>query len=267
MKINFSIENGQILIPVRINNTEKIYNFHFDIGAKKTTIFPEVIEELGISLQGCKTHKALTAGGEIEIPLVALDSLSVGLETINNLEVIVANMKKGNACMKAFGALGHDFLQNYKIHLNISKEALTLTKTNEESSKALSFFEYFNNTHLVSIEAKINDKESYWFILDTGATGNILNSTLANELNLLTKETEAIALSPSGPIHIRETILSKFEVESKTVSNMLFHVMNLDHLNRNGPRKIGGIIGYPFLKDIELIIDYPNQQFGLIAID
>ncbi|MFX0092352.1 MAG: retroviral-like aspartic protease family protein [Candidatus Hodarchaeota archaeon] len=255
-------------IPVHINNSEKPYHFHLDIGAGTTTIFSDLAKELRIEQDENMTKTARSAAGELQIPLATLTSLSVGSEVISDLKVAVANMKCSDAGgalgSDVGGALGHDFLKNYVLHVNYPKRTLNFVKGNVKKIGSSVDLEYFNDLPIISIKTKINDKGPYWFILDTGASGNIMTTSLAEELGIATDKTVGQAMSPSGLTPVKFAQVNKFETKFKTIFNMSFCTMNLDHFNNLGPQKIGGILGYPFLKDFELIIDYPNKKLSLL---
>ncbi|MFX0063797.1 MAG: retroviral-like aspartic protease family protein [Candidatus Hermodarchaeota archaeon] len=251
-------------ILVRINNSEKVYEFHLDIGARKTTIFTTLAEELGIEVDKNLTQTCHSALSEMQIPTALIKSLSVGSEVLINLEVFVANMRKAGYTLKAVGALGYDFLKNYRVHVNFPKKTINFVKDDAKALESLINFNYFNDTHLVSIKANINDSGPYWFVLDTGASGNIMTASLAEKLNIASDEIIGEAVTCSGRSPLKLAQANKFETFFKTVYNMDFATMNLDHFNAKGLQKIGGILGHPFLKEFELVIDYPHQKLGLL---
>ncbi|MFX1253767.1 MAG: retroviral-like aspartic protease family protein [Promethearchaeota archaeon] len=251
-------------VLVRINNSKKMYEFHLDIGARKTTIFTVLAEELGIEVNKDLTKTGHSALSEMQVPTALVKSLSVGSDVLMDLEVFVANMRKVGYPLKAVGALGYDFLKNYRVHVNFPKTTINFIKDDANALESLIDFNYFNDTHLVSIEANINDSGPYWFVLDTGASGNIMTASLAEKLNIASDEIIGEAVTCSGRSSIKLARANKFETYFKTVHNMNFGTMNLDHFNIKGPQKIGGILGHPFLKEFELVIDYPNQKLGLL---
>jgi hypothetical protein len=48
-------------------------------------------------------------------------------------------------------------------------------------------------------------------------------------------------------------------------NNVMLGVIDLQVMSQTGKKIDYGIIGYPFLKDYELILDYPNQRFALAS--
>lgn len=266
MEIELIIDGNHTCLPVKINDSSKSYNFNLDTGAKMTAIFTELAKDLNVQIDKEKSYKAKTAVGELLIQIGYLKTFTIGSSTINNLEVIISDMKKANSNVEIYGTIGHNFLKNYKVKINYPKKSFELIgkKINKEESDLMEKLVYFNDTNLVVIETMINDQGPYWFILDTGSSGNVFNASLVDELKLTPQETDKKALSPSGLIPVKEVTIEKLESKYKTQKNIQFVLINLDHFNKEGGKKMAGILGYPFLKDFEIIFDYPEQKMALL---
>lgn len=265
MDLDFELTGNIPNLAVQLNNHEKTYRFHLDIGASTTTIFSKIIRELNLEIDKDIKKKAKSAKGEIELPLTTLKSLKIGTEEVINLQVAILDMKEGNSqCIgEISGVIGHDVLKNYFVNVNYPKKTLSMLKNETVELNGFEEITYFNNTHLVSIEGTIDDSEPYWFVLDTGAGGNILNQSLAKKLQLSLEKMDGKALSPSGLIDIHMASIPRFETKFKKYHNFNVIIMDLDHFDPSGEKRFGGILGYPFLKDSELIIDYPNLRVAI----
>jgi hypothetical protein len=251
-------------LSVHINDYEKAHRFHLDIGASTTVIFSEIVRELNLVIDK-DIKKAKSAKGEIDLLMTTLRSLKIGTEKVTDLKVAISDMKegKGQCIGEISGALGHDVLKNYYVNINYPKKILSLLKNETIEPNEFQRFNYFDNTHMVSIEGIIDDAEPYWFTLDTGAGGNILNQSLAKKLQLPLQKLDGKALSPSGFIDIHMVSIPNFKTQFKSYNDFNVITMDLDHFDPSGEKRFGGILGYPFFKDSELIIDYPNQRVAI----
>ena len=265
MKTPLNLEGNHILIPVRINESKENYYFHLDTGAQITVIMRELANKLNIPINKEKAIKAKTAAGEIDIQLGFLESFTIGSISVSNLEVIISDMKKHDPNIEIHGTIGHNFLMNYQVRINYPEATLELIGKEDKlvESVDLNPIVYFKNSNLILLETKINDKGPYWFILDTGASGNVFSASLINELKVTPRETDKKVFSPSGFIPVKEVTIKKLETKYNTLLDTDFMLIDLDHLNEEGDKKIAGILGYPFLKDFEVILDYPKQKIAL----
>ena len=67
-----------------------------------------------------------------------------------------------------------------------------------------------------------------------------------------------------GKIRGYGTYVDQLTVGGATQSNIMVAIIDLKIISPLGKKIDYGIIGYPFLKDYRLMIDYPNQQFALL---
>ena len=58
--------------------------------------------------------------------------------------------------------------------------------------------------------------------------------------------------------------LENISVGSISLDNVTVGVIDLKVVSPRGELIYDGIIGYPFMKDLELVLDYPNQRFAFI---
>lgn len=101
------------------------------------------------------------------------------------------------------------------------------------------------------------------FILDTGATGSVIDKTFAEQVfPAFIKSVETgVGADAEGQFAVNEVIyLNEFEVASRCLGEFTLHIMNLDHINNAledyGYPTIQGILGTDILKNT--IIDLPK---------
>ncbi|MGY5860502.1 MAG: retropepsin-like aspartic protease [Candidatus Thorarchaeota archaeon] len=103
-----------IEIPVHINGKGP-YNFALDTGAGSTVMTPALAEELGLDVQAVEGI-ARGLGGDVQLKMAQLDSLSVGGAEITNSQVAVIDSMgvspKGK--LIEYGIIGYNFLMNFE---------------------------------------------------------------------------------------------------------------------------------------------------------
>ncbi|MHA1907683.1 MAG: aspartyl protease family protein [Candidatus Thorarchaeota archaeon] len=288
MEIKFEIGqgSGHPHVPVYVNGKGP-YTFTLDTGATATTISPQLAEELGIeTYEGDKAFATGVGGGKIDVSFAKVDSFKVGAEKVEDEEVMVIDFDSAMGCFTP-GVIGHTFLKNYRIHVNYRTKTMMIVKqsdTNSGDEGDLHWvdFEYAEDTHLVTVPTYVNGEGPFNLVVDTGSGGTVITPNLADKLGLsreqgvgdiqvksLTSDAGADGcadgcqgiggFAPAYAIQAKE-----FKVGSKTQENPILAVIDLKDISPRGLVIHDGIIGYPFLNDLELIIDYPNKKIAFL---
>lgn len=105
-------------VPVHINGKGP-YSFVLDTGAGNTVVTPEMATQLG--LEAKSVHGiARGVGGDVQLELAAVDTLSVGESQISHTQVVVIDLSKvspkGNLIEN--GIIGYDFLKKFETVLD-----------------------------------------------------------------------------------------------------------------------------------------------------
>ncbi|MHA2426289.1 MAG: aspartyl protease family protein [Candidatus Thorarchaeota archaeon] len=288
MEIPFKIGqgSGHPHVPVYVNGKGP-YTFTLDTGAVTTTISPKIAEDLGISIyDGDKAFASGVGGGKVEVKFAKLESFQVGSEKVENEEVLVIDFDSVLGCFTS-GVIGHSFLKNFKLHLNYTTNKMLLEKSDEPENGGIWWedFQYAEDTHLVTVPSFVNGEGPFNLVVDTGSGGTVITPGLADRLGLsneskigdiqvksLTSESESGesdgcangcqgvgGFAPGYAVQAAE-----FRAGSKTQVNPILAVIDLNVVSPRGLVIHDGIIGYPFLKDVELIIDYPNKKIAFL---
>jgi len=123
-------------------------------------------------------------------------------------------------------------------------------------------FELSNN--FILLQVQVNDSRSLWFILDTGASSSIINAPLVKELSLQTKG--KIGGSASGKAIEAELISGvTLSVPGVKVFNQPIAALPIDAVAPLVGKPIGGIIGYDFIKEFVVEVDYAAKVINLYS--
>jgi hypothetical protein len=121
-------------------------------------------------------------------------------------------------------------------------------------------FELSDN--LVYVRTRVNNSAPLWFILDTGASATILNERVAKELGLRAGRREK-GTGTGGAIEVGMIEGVSLSLPGATVSSQTVGAFPLDQFAPIAGRRVGGIIGYDFIKEFVLEIDYAAGVLNL----
>jgi clan AA aspartic protease (TIGR02281 family) len=121
--VSYSKRNAVIIIPVTLNNKfEK--PFAVDTGASYTIISQEVANALNLTPNPSIPPVTLqTANGVVQVPLVNLNSVTVGSLTTHNVAAAIHNLHNSPDIA---GLLGLNFLNRFKVTVDSIRNQLTL---------------------------------------------------------------------------------------------------------------------------------------------
>lgn len=149
-----------------------------------------------------------------------------------------------------------------------SMESETLTDYYFPGNKSLVNipFEY-RNGHIL-IPAFINGSKKVIFILDSGASANILNTGVVDKLNLEISGTIP-SIGIGGFEDVSLVIPDSINIGSLTLYNQIAGKLDLSMLSKafNLDEELGGLLGYDFISRFPILIDYDNQLLTVYKPD
>jgi hypothetical protein len=120
--------------------------------------------------------------------------------------------------------------------------------------------ELVNN--LIFVRTRINNSEPMWFIFDTGASVTIINERVVKELGLRAGRREK-GTGTGGEIEVGMIDGVSLSMPGVTVSDQTVGAFPLDMFAPVAGRQVGGIIGYDFIKEFVVEIDYAASLLDL----
>jgi predicted aspartyl protease len=111
----------------------------------------------------------------------------------------------------------------------------------------------YNDVPLVN--CNLNGNKAVPFLVDTGASTNILDHEYAKAIGILPTSEEYCSLQGHP---IRDALIGELNIGTFVLENLRTRVMNIESvLGGDCPAK--GILGYPVFRRIELCINYPKR--------
>jgi predicted aspartyl protease len=271
---NFRLAGGAqplMLVPAFVNGKGPC-EFILDTGAGITLLTAELARQLGIT--PTESKEGMGAGGKVKVSLGKVASLAIGEARIEALQVAITPELHGIGAAigaKIDGNIGYNYLKNFCLTIDYAKRTLRLTQAEHESVNS----EYsaqpqikFRLAHpakpLLLVPTLVNGKGPYQFALDTGASTTVVSPELAQNLGI--RSTSAAAMTGGGGKvqaaigKVESLAVGAAKVEDLPVMVADFLVM----LSQATATKLDGIIGYNFLKEFRVTIDYPNERLYLM---
>lgn len=121
--VDFQLQANIIVLKLLVNGIPK--NFALDTGASRSVIAKQDASELG--LKEVMKEKGRGAGGEIEVSLARLNSLTLGNAVFRDFPCVVADLEEINKAVGGgiSGILGFDFLSKFKVTIDYRERKLT----------------------------------------------------------------------------------------------------------------------------------------------
>ncbi|UCC32998.1 MAG: retropepsin-like domain-containing protein [Candidatus Bathyarchaeota archaeon] len=134
----------------------------------------------------------------------------------------------------------------------------------QELSSIAKFYVANPERPIITVKGTINGKGPFNFIFDTGASMTIIEKQTAEELNLCDEaSTTREALGAGGALTSSILKVESIKVDNVEAKDIQVGIMDLSNIAKCGCLgELGGIIGYNFVKDHRVTIDYPKQEIS-----
>jgi predicted aspartyl protease len=274
-EVNFRLAGGAqplILVPATVNGIGP-HEFILDTGAGVSLLTPEFAERVGVTIT--ESTEGMGAGGKVAISLGVVESLAIGQATAENVQVAVTSeIQRIGAVIGASldGDIGYSYLKNFRLTLDYRKLTLQLTDAGQDSngdSNSLRAEIKFKLAHpskpLIIIPTFVNDEGPFIFALDTGASSTVVSSEVAQILGIETTGIPQMT-GAGGAMQGSKGIVRSLAVGNARLENLPVAIADfLTMLSRVVKTKLDGIIGYNFLKEFKVTIDYINETLRLVS--
>jgi predicted aspartyl protease len=126
--------------------------------------------------------------------------------------------------------------------------------TQAHNAKAATF-KFIRGTSLVSVPVTINDRSTFLFLLDTGASSTILSSAAADRLGI-PKGGNMTMLTAGGYLPVSLRNLESLQVANARLSRVEIAVAEVPLMQK---LHVDGILGSDYLRRFKVTIDYDNE--------
>ncbi len=268
---SFLLEGGGqpiVLIPTYVNGKGP-FKFMLNTGAALSLLSLETARQLGINK--VEPQVATGIGGNVKLALGSVSALTVGDQTLPDLEVAVTDgLRRIETIVgaKIDGAIGYNFLRRFCVTLDYPQRIVILAAVVAESENPkLGVQTRFNigseTSPVIVLPVLVNDTGPYRFGFDTGCSTTFISPELAQQLRVNRVAGPGIT-GAGGKMPATGGTVESMAIEGAMIRNL--HVRVTDAVPQLGEalgEKLYGIVGYNYLKCFRVTIDYPNQTLQL----
>lgn len=257
---------GLISVPGYINDIGP-YDLTVDTGAGVSLISPRPAQLLEIAATGSEYRTG--AGGRVEVALGKVQSLAIGEARLELDQVRISDdLDKISAAAgeKIDGNIGYDYLRHYRVVIDYGRGILGLAQDQEDLEDSgndvrVKFKLATSAKPLILVPALANGAGPYQFALDTGASATVASPELAHDLGIAsTNAAQALGAAVAASVgSVGSLAVGVAEIRDLAVAVVDF----FDRLSQEIGEKLDGIIGYNFLREFRVTIDYPSQILHL----
>ena len=270
-KVKFRLAGGAqplILLSVHVNNRGP-FDFVLDTGAGTSLLSTDLAKQLELKIVGSKEGQS--AGGKVAVSLAKVDSLAVGETKLDDVDVGIVDLSPIGKTIgaKIDGDLGYNFLKHFRVTINYRDCELCL----EDPRRVESFVRGAQSEisirlanpakPLILVDVYANGRGPFQFAIDTGTSTTAIAPELAKQLGV---ETSPVGAGTTGgaPVDFHAGSLQSFQVGGARIDNMAVVVADFfKMLNAAVGAELDGIVGYNFLRNYKVVIDYPGETLTL----
>ncbi|HEV3392435.1 MAG TPA: retroviral-like aspartic protease family protein [Chthoniobacterales bacterium] len=270
-KVKFRLAGGAqplILLPVHVNDRGP-FDFILDTGAGTSLLSSELAKQLEVKVIGSKEGQS--AGGKVSVSLAKVNSLVVGETKLGDVDVGIVDLGHIAKTIgaKIDGDLGYNFLKHFRVTINYRDFEIRL-----EDPKRVEGFTRDAKTEtpirlanpakpLILVDVHANGGGPFQFAIDTGTSTSAITPELAKQLGIQTSPVGA-GTTGGAPVDFSAGSLQSFQLGSAKIDNMAVIIADFfTMLNAAIGAKLDGIVGYNFLRNYKVVIDYPRETLTL----
>ncbi len=258
-----------ILLPVEVNG-EGPFEFILDTGAGTSLVSSELGQKLNLKILGSRDGQG--AGGAVSVSLAKLSSLAVASMKLDDVDVGVVDLSQiGKAVgAKIDGDLGYNFLKHFRITLDYRQNEIRFDDPRrfELAGRSRAITEVplrlaSPAKPLILVDVYVHGRGPFQFAIDTGTSTTAVTPELAKQLDMANSPIGAVTTS-NAQVDVTAGILPSFQIGGARIDNLPVIVANFFAMLSNAiGTKLDGIVGYNFLRNYKVTLDYPNETLSL----
>ena len=245
----------------------------FDTGASGLVISERTAEKADLKLVGQTEAYGIGEKGAKVLRGAFADKCKVG--TLEYKTCFV-HAVEGKNIVEQDGLIGADFFAQYLVTIDFQRLTVHLkplperTPTPQGHDRVISddekaFTPVFRFGHSLMIPTAVNQKAIGLFLIDTGSSTSLIDSTFALESTKISANAYMHVKGVSGESkHVFEADKAEIQFATFRQRNLGMTVVDLNNSGKRQAVRMSGILGLPVLSMFRLSLDYRN---GLVKFD
>ena len=242
------------------------YEFAVDTGASQIVLSEKLAGDLGLTPVTSTIMHGVGGGGKIDTKLYSVKEMTIGDVKIKN--VPVGTFNDPLVSQLADGIFSTAVLSDFILTVNYPGNQLEISRKRPAANPASEVLPawYFSNLLLVPVQ--VNGQHRGNFIVDTGAVTTVISHNMAATLGVDEKTPGAkIDLGIAGVGGFEGVVLRVPNVTFKTAKNSETFPqvvsINLKEMSKMIGTEVAGVIGFDFLDEYKLTLDYYAAEVRL----
>jgi predicted aspartyl protease len=269
-QVRFELIDNRPVFRVRLNASDKVFNFVLDTGSHMSVISTKTAARLSL-MSKASGGRATGVGGEFQVVYALLGSCQIGAVRLEHVPVFVRPFF--NETHPVDGYIGLSFISQFVTSVDYGERTLTLERPSNASSRSFAATAIpikATSTGIVLSDVRIAGVDRpLSFIMDTGASVSVVASG-ASERDFFTNCEEGDRLQVSGAAGVEENVrtifLARLNVGSHERENILAAVLDLEQISAAAGSRQTGIVGGNFLRHFRVIFDLPHGVVRLLPL-
>ena len=265
----FELVNGIVILPVEMDGRQ--VKFILDSGAPMLVINSQA----DTTQQEIIVAAGEGVGGSISsIGLAKVQSLTWAGGSRQDFETISMDLThlEKELGMEFCGLISKEELEPYETYIDYDAKKICLYLLDEEGNplepdrlpKAKGGVKFELRAHIACLNAKVGNKK-LTLGLDTGAQTNLLDDDYYGEFEKILQETKVDTLQGADlnmPV-IQTGVISETKIGKLAFPDMRYAFYDISDLSHAYNLNIDGLLGYPFLSQRPVSINYRKQTLKL----
>jgi predicted aspartyl protease len=236
----------------------------FDTGADGITIHRKLAAKFGIKPMAASRLRGLGDYGAKDASIGIADELRIGDIVFKDVPVRISDQKTAGTDE---GLVGSDLFQSFLVSIDGPRRVLQLKLRPEcdpeydaitpEGEEDFTRVRTFN--HLMLVDTQAAGKKRGWFLIDSGASSNMVSIALARSASVYVGPGSLQLTGVSGRID-RSYIARNLELffGGLRTPNPEMMAFDFQKLNKSVRTEISGLLGFPTVETMVTTIDYRN---------
>lgn len=265
--IPFTLVGQLIMVQAKVDTVTGY--FMFDTGSERLVLNKKYFEpeSNGRAVAAIGNTGMVHEVVEQKVDSLELDQLVVKDVVAHLVDLHHIELKKN---VRMIGILGYDVYKNFELFLDFQNKVIVLSRVNRKGMRmdTLAPFEIPSDSmvfdlqhHLIVVKAKVNSVKLD-MILDSGAELNLIDRKVNRKVLDLFTIIKRVNLHGVGrqEVEVLAGVLQNVTCGNQITEKMNTLLTSLDEINSSFQISVEGVLGYEFLKNRRVLINYQKRK-------